>query len=634
MTLQEQAELALWIVEYDPNPIGYDVETSGLDWKRNSIVGYVITGSKTLIEHEGIDRPEGLHSIYVPIRHGGGGNLWSVGVEPMRCPTDGTVEHWFETKLALAFAARRRKGYLIVGHNIGFDALFSWKHNILLGRNMRDTQHQATMLDEHQDSFSLERTAIVFGATPKLGQGLYQHMSNLGFGPAKKGIMEHYWRTSGSDPIVSDYAAGDGITTLEVYYKQLPYIKEEKLERIVLIENELIWTLVRMERRGWKIAVDRFEEIIGKVCTMLTEARNALPYGFNVRSQAAVRALAERSGHTDWPTTAPSDRFPNGQPSFTEGYLETFTEGKMVLRVRKLEKILSSFILPLRDQHTWRGRVHGHLNQLKADEYGTISGRLSASNPNLQQVPARDEELATLLRLLFIADEGMVIYEGDYSQQEPRLWAHYSHDKYLNDGYNASPPRDVHTVTGDLIGVIRKVAKNINLGLFYLMGKKTFHKHMSKFQPGITRAETDALHDKWYANFTDIRRFQNEATNVFKSRGWVRTILGRRARSDGSTRYYVAPNRIIQGGAADITKERMLFIDKAFEAAGDVSYLITTIHDSIIWQSPKDDTVTPAWVKATMEDLNGEPYNLTVPFVVDMTKGDNWSAVKFSKEEV
>lgn len=638
MTLYEQAQEALWIVANDPNPIAYDVETSGLDWKRNSIVGYVITGTHTLERYEGIARPlsNQLQSIYIPIRHAGGGNLADPGVPPLKTAEDEPVEHWFERDLEKAFAARRAKGFEVghtVGHNVQFDALFSWKHGIMLGRNMADTQHQATMLNENQDGFSLDKTAVVFGVTPKLGQAMYNRLSQLFGGAAKKDQMANFWRTAGNDPVVVDYSAGDGITTLEVYWAQLPHIREEKLELIMDIENKLIWTLVRMEHRGWKVANDKFEYVINKVDTLLKEARAKLPYGFEVRSPAAVRALATRVGHTDWPCTAPSTRFPGGQPSLNESFLETFEEGKAILRVRRLEKILDSFILPLRDKHMWSGRVHGHLNQLKADEYGTISGRMSASSPNLQQVPARDEELATLIRLLFEADLGMTLYEADYSQQEPRLWAHYSKDPYLNEGYNADPPRDVHTVAAELVGVARKVAKAINLGLFYLMGKKTFHKHMMKAHPGITRAETDKLHDAWYSNFTFIKKFQNEATSVFKNRGWVRTILGRRARSNGDGRAYVAPNRIIQGGSADITKWALLQIDMRLEAEGDTSHLLMTVHDSIIWQSPEGDTETPKWIVAIMVNLNGPPFNLTVPFTVDLTSGKNWAEVKFGKEE-
>lgn len=638
MTLFEQAQEALWIVANDPNSIGYDVETSGLDWKRNSIVGYVITGKHTLVATTGAHSPRPyrqsmpLQSIYVPIRHAGGGNLADPGVPPLKTAEDTPVEHWFERELAKAFETRRAKGYLTVGHNIQFDALFSWKHGIMLGRNMADTQNQATMLNEHQEGFSLDKTALVFGVTPKLGQVMYNRLSQLFGGVAKKTQMSNFWRTAGNDPVVVDYSAGDGITTLEVYWAQLPFLTEERLDFIMHIENQLIWTLVRMEHRGWKIANDKFEYVLTKMQAMLDEARAELPYGFAVRSPAAVRALSERAGHTNWPMTDPTLRFPGGQPSLNEAFLDTFPEGAAVLRIRKLEKIMGD-VIKIRDTHVWNGRVHGHLNQLKADEYGTISGRMSASSPNLQQIPARDEELASLIRLLFEADAGMTLYEADYSQQEPRLWAHYSHDPYLNEGYNASPPRDVHTLVADLVNTTRKYAKSINLGLFYLMGKKTFFKHMQKFNPGITRQESDTIHDKWYSYFTKVKQFQKDATSVFKSRGWVRTILGRRARYSGDGKHYVASNRIIQGGSADITKWALLTIDMRLEAEGDISHLLMTVHDSIIWQSPDGDTETPKWIEAIMVDLNGSPFKLTVRFTVDTTSGKNWAEVKFGKED-
>lgn len=618
MDLNDKSALVLDWVRTQPI-IAYDVETSGLDWKRNSPVGYVFTVAED--------------SIYIPVRHGGGGNLLDPDVPALKTPTDVPVQHWFERKLALAFEERNRRDYLTVGHHIGFDALFSAKMGIMLGRNLYDTQHMATLLNEWQEKFSLDFTAVVFGATLKLAQPMYDHLAKLFGGAAKKDQMAHFWRTAGNDPMVVDYAAGDGVTTLEIYHKQLPHLALEKLEKIADIENRLIWTLVRMERRGIKVAIDRFDEAIAKAEALLVDAKSKLPYGFNVRSPAAVRALSERAGKTDWPTTEPSLRFPQGQPSFGEGWLKTFEEGRAVLRVRQIEKLLSSFILPLRDEHTWEGRVHAHLNQLKADEYGTISGRLSCSNPNLQQVLSRDHELAAIYRLLFAADAGMVMYEADYNQAEPRLWAHYSGDKYLNEGYNATPVRDVHAVVALLLNITRQMAKPINLGLFYLMGKKTFHGHMRKDHPEFTRAETDRLWDLWYSNFTDVKRFQKEAASVFKNRGYVKTILGRRARMNDPRKDYVASNRIIQGSSADIIKERLLYIDLRLEAEGDISHLLMTVHDSILFQCPVGDDLTPAWIKAAMEDLNGPPYNLTVPFTVDVTHGLNWAEVKFGKED-
>lgn len=616
MTLQETAERALEIVRSEPI-IAYDVETSGLDWKRNYITGYVITSPS--------------ESLYVPVRHAGGGNL----ADP-KCPapTEAVQEvapHWFDKALADAFAIRVAHDYLTVGHHIKFDMLFSFKHGIDIGRNVYDTQNMATMLDEYQKSFSLEHTAIVMQVTPKLSGPMYEHLAKLFGGTVNKNQMANYWRTSGTDPMVVDYAAGDGVTTLEVYRKQLPHIELERMTVICDIENRLIRTLAKMEFKGWKLAVDRFDEVIAKADAMLEEARAKLPQGFSVRSPAAVRALCERTGNTNWPLTA------GGAPSFKEEFLTTFEEGRNILRVRRIEKLKSSFIIPLRDAHMFNGRVHGNLNQLRADASGTISGRMSASHPNLQQIPARDPELATLIRMLFIADEGMRLYEADYSQQEPRFWAHYSHDAYLTEGYRANPPRDVHTVCAELIEVSRKLAKNINLGLFYLMGKTSFHRHMSKFHPGVGRDETDRMHDAWYSNFTDVKRFQNEATSVFRNRGWVRTYLGRRARTDGSNKHYVAPNRIIQGSSADMTKAKLLEIDLYFETLPEgVAYLLMTVHDSIIFETEDSERgrAIAAEVERIMTDVNDGPlFKLEVPFTVDMTSGLDWAEVKFGAEE-
>ena len=603
----------LRVVEEAPI-IAYDTETSGLDWKIHNPVGYVVTA-------------EGFNG-YIPVRHGGGGNLLDFYCGPLQAADAPTHQHSFEAALAKSFQVRRGRGFLTVGHNLGFDMHMSANQDIFLGRSCGDTQLNAAMLDEYNyGGFSLDACAKSEGVTPKLGDELYAYLGRLMGLPAEKKIMEHFWRSDGSEPVVVDYATGDGTTTLELWHKQLLGIEKDELGVVHAIESKLIWTVFRMERRGMKVDEARLEEIIGEVAARLDAARGKLPERFNERSPKDVRTICELSGHTDWPLTAPSKTHPNGQPSFNEKFLKTFELGKAILEIRKLSNLGNSFIGPLKTVHMYKGRIHTTLNQLKSDEYGTISGRFSSSRPNMQQVPKRDKDLGSLFRSVFVPDDGMDIWEGDYSQCEPRLFAHYAREPALLAAYNAKPFRDIHHVVAELFGVERDpTAKRMNMGILTGMQVDSFAGHM-----GWDRQHAQEMFNRWFEEFGGIKKFQNSAKDNFKARGWVKTILGRRCRLDHPRFAYRGVSRVIQGSNADIVKQKLLQIDEFLEGEGDQAHLLNTIHDSFVGQTPKDAAGqrTLQTILEIAEDVQGPPYNLRVPFVMELGKGPNWAIATY-----
>lgn len=611
LTLGERADKALKIVRECPE-IAYDTETSGLDWKRNKPVGYVITAS-----HE--------DNFYIPVRHAQGGNLADPNCPPLVGAEDDTVPHRFEIELGKAFEERRRHNYKTIGHNLKFDMHFSAEQGILLGRNCEDTSLNEALLDEFCKSFSLDACAKVHGVVAKRGEEMYAHLASLFGGVADKKQMSNFWKTSGIDEVVVDYAIGDGITTLELARAQRKLIEEEEMSVIHDIESQLIWTVFKMEHRGIKVDMSRMEEIIDHVKTLIYRAEQTLPTGLNVRSAPQIRKFMEEAGHTDWPTTD------IGNPSFTEKWLKGHEEGRAIITLRKYTNLLNSFVYPLRDTHIYKGRVHSSLNQLKADEYGTISGRFSSSQPNMQQIPKRDKELGRLFRSLFVPDDGYKFYESDYSQCEPRLFAHYSKDEALISGYNQTPPRDVHQVVAELLDVERDpTAKRMNMGIFTGMQVDAFAKHM----------EWDTEHaremfNKWFDMFVSIKNFQNSAKNIFKNRRYVKTLLGRRCRLDHPRFAYRGTSRIIQGGNADILKYKMLEIDKMLEAESSSTELLMTVHDSLNGQAPDTPEGEAMWKKITeiATNVQCEPFNLRVPFVMDTGSGRNWAIATYGEEK-
>lgn len=605
-TLAERAEIALRMVREAP-VIAYDTETSGLDWKRNHPIGYVISVAKD--------------SIYVPIRHAPGGNL--VGCKPLDSVEGPFEVHPFELALAKAFKRRRAVGAKTVGHNLLFDMHFSANAGIYLGRECEDTQLNEAMLDEFARSYSLANCAKTHKVTAKLGDELYKHLAGLFGGDVKPAQMGNYWRLEGTDPLGLDYAEGDGVSTYELWESQQRYISEDQLQTIHQIESRLIWTIFRMERRGMRVNPDRIAAVKDEISRRLQLAKLELPIDFNVRSGPQVKRLMEDAGHTDWPLTEA------GNPSFPEKWLQAKSGGKAIVAVRKLTNLSNSFIAPLEERHIHLGRVHCQLNQLKGDEYGTISGRFSSSNPNMQQVPKRDKDLGALFRSIFIPDDGMELVEADYSQCEPRLFAHYSREPALIDGYNSDPPLDMHHVVAEALNVERDpTAKRMNMGILTGMQDKTFAGHMGWDQDRATEA-----FNAWFRAFPGIKKFQNDARDQFSARGYVRTLLKRRCRLESKRFAYRAVSRIIQGGNADIIKYMLLKCDEYIEENGldDVIQLLLTVHDSLVWQNmmtPKGRAASKHLV-AMCCDVQTPPFKLRVPFIMDVGVGPDWSEATY-----
>lgn len=606
LTLGEKAELALKLVQEAPL-IAYDTEGTGLDWKVNQPVGYVITVPDK--------------SLYIPIRHGGGNNLLDPNVGPMTAPDSPTRQHKFEKALAKAFLLRRQRGHKTVGHNLKFDMHFSANQGIMLGRECYDTGITQPMLDEFTKSFSLDDIAKSYGVTAKKGQPMYDRLAALFGGVADKKQMSNFWRLPGNDDIAVEYSEGDGITTLELHLKQMEQIREEEMEFIHSVESRLIWTVFRMERVGVKVDESVLAETIEKIERKITQAMQSLPANFNTRSPKDVRALMEGAGHTDWPTT------PAGNPSFAEKWLKKYPEGRQVIEVRQMTNLLNSFVMPLKDKHMFKGRVYSSFNQLMGDEYGTISGRFSSSQPNMQQVPKHNKEVGPIFRRLFVPDEGKTFVEADYSQCEPRLFAHYSKEPSLLEGYNSTPPKDMHAVVAELFNVDRgTTAKRMNMGILTGMQRESFAGHM-----GLPLNEASQLFNQWFDFFPGIKDFQEQAKNVFKSRGYVKTILGRRCRLDHPRFAYRGTSRIIQGGNADIIKERTLAVDEFIEAEWDDQVdIFLTIHDATGWQADDDicDKVSAQMVEMFCQ-VQCDPYNLRVPFKMDVHKGRNWAEATY-----
>lgn len=584
-------QLVLDIVRCHPHPIAYDTETTGLT-VTDIVCGYVITNSE--------------YSIYIPVRHEPGGNIPNA--------------EEFEAELAKAFEDRTRLGYRTIGHNLGFDLRISLRHRIILGRPLEDTMINEAIISDITQGYGLDECAIRHKVTPKKGDALYAEIARKFGGLPDRKQMKFFWRMPGDHELVVDYATGDGITTLELWNAQQPILDQDDLRRSWKLECDLLPYVARIHNRGLKIDPDYAGRVVGDVSAAIGEASKAFVPGFNVRSPKAVEQLYRMNGYTDEKFA----RTDNGAFSFTEKWLETNEIGQAILSVRRLEKARDSFITPLIDTHNVNGRVHPILNQSKSDDYGVAGVRFSCSEPNLQAFPKRNIDVGRVVRRLVVPDEGYVIEEADAKQQEPRLFTHYSGDPVLTEGYR-SGTMDIHDRASQVLGLDRETAKRMGMGMLTMMSPPTLAGHMRWPIEKARAAHSAFLTDA----FPMIKIFQDQAVHVFRRRGYVKTILGRRAYCADPKFSYRAVSRIIQNVGGEHLKLCLLRACQYEDAYPNDIQLLLTIHDSLLWQRNSGHSADE--LIKLIENVANE-LELKVPIPFGLGSGKDWAVASYGSK--
>lgn len=612
--------------------VGYDSETTGLKWVDNYIIGHVITFS-----------PSPQDTFYIPVRHGEAGVTRDANILPGHQykgtkPRDGVEEHPFEVEFNKVSNTRRDLHWF--GHNFQFDMMFNYGHGVEFIGTMEDTQTNAALLNEHQFSFSLDNCCKIAGTQPKLGEDLYRYLAATFGGEATKAQMAHFWRLAGDDTMGVDYATGDGVSTWSLRDRQLEMLQAQDLMRPWQAECDVLRVIHRMQKRGIRIDVAKLHSVIEYAQEKERKAKEALPDEFNVRSAPAIRKLFEKSGITNWPLASPTKLMilkaqklgipAVGNPQFNEAFLKSTELGRSIIDVRKYSNIVNSFAIPLRDRHLhFDGRVRATFHAMRADDFGTVTGRFSCSEPNLQQVPKRNKELAALFRQVFLPDEGMQWWDADLSQCEPRLLAHYSRAKVLMEGYLSVPHVDAHQSVANAARIDREDGKRLNQTLITGGG-------LRRIQDMLGATHGAEVYDQYFKALPEIKILQKAAARRLLERGYVISLLGRRCRLDNSQYAYKAVNKLLQTGNADIIKDAMIKIDRHLEATGDKVNMLVTIHDALAFQAHQDTESQQIVTRAVqmMADYGpGKTVNLGVPMGCEYGIGANWSEATFPKEK-
>lgn len=416
--------------------------------------------------------------------------------------------------------------------------------------------------------------------------------------------------------------------------KEVQGTAEERLYRE--LELPLAYVLYDMERTGVRVDVSRFSVLSENYNREIEELsqnifRLAGVKSFNLNSPLQLsQLLFEKLGY---PT--------NGVKKNARGYYTTGADvlerlardyeiPRLVLRYRELQKLLSTYVEGIRPLVTPQGIVHTTYNQTM-----TTTGRLSSANPNLQNIPVRREE-GRELRKLFVAREGNLLVDADYSQIELRLLAHFSGCKPLIEAYREG--RDIHAATAaqvfgvslsEVTPLMRRRAKTINFGIIYGMSAFGLAKDL-----GCSASEAQAYIDKYFQEYSSVKEYMDENVRFAKENGYIMTILGRKRHIQElkSPIYNVrafgeraAMNMPLQGSSADIIKIAMLKVWERLKAEGLQTKLVMQVHDELVLDAPEAEAERAAvLLKEEMEKAIG----LSVPLVAEVSTGKNWYEAK------
>ena len=551
---------------------------------------------------------------YFPIHHDAGGNMDSA-----------VTTAWMVDLL--------KRPSTKIFHNASYDVGWLLMNGFEINGKIVDTMITAALIDENRWSFSLNACAKDYLGEIKNETFLNEKAKEWGI-DAKQDL----WKMPAG--YVGFYAEQDAGLTLRLWHRFKAEIQKQSLNDVWEMEMELLPILIKMRRQGIRVdeykAIQLKKEFKQKESLLLSKIKKETTFNVDIWAARSVAKVFDRIG-VDYPRTPKS-----GEPSFTTNWLANCEHpiAKLVKEAREINKFHSTFIDSIQ-RYVHKGRIHAEINQLRSDQGGTVSGRLSYANPNLQQIPARNKEFGDKIRSLFLPEEGKQWGSFDYSQQEPRLVAHYSSaigqkldgsEEFIQAYQDESA--DFHQIVADMAQISRTQAKTINLGLFYGMGKNKLSKEL-----GISKDKAEILLNQYNSRVPFVKKLAEAVTQSASKFGFIRTIKGRKCRFDkwepmtfgmnqamnyneAKANYgnnirraftYKALIRLIQGSAADQAKQAMIDCYNA----GFMPML--QIHDELCFSIYNDDDIIK--IKKEMENSIED---LRVPFKVDVAKGLSW----------
>jgi DNA polymerase-1 len=517
-----------------------------------------------------------------------------------------------------------------VGQNIKYDMLALGRAGVNIEGPITDTMVLSYLLESGERNHSLDQLAQRL-----LGHTMIPITALIGKGK-KQGCMDQV-----DTERVAEYAGEDADATWRIEQILTPKVKESGLWKLFTeIERPLVSVLARMETAGVKVDVRRLGELsaeFGNRLANIEENIYKLAGGpFNINSGPQLREVLFQK--LKLPTV---QKTPGGEQSTAQEVLEDLAAKHplpgLLLEHRQLSKLKSTYLDALPTLvNPADSRIHASFNQSVA-----ATGRLSSSDPNLQNIPVRTEEGKQIRQAFVAPGDDWQLLTADYSQIELRILAHFSSDPALTRAFELD--HDIHSVVAARIfGVpesavsdsMRRVAKTVNFGVIYGLSAFGLAGRL-----GITQTEAAAFIEAYFQEYAGVDRFITQTLESAQAAGRVETILGRRRpiagikTTTGRVRNLAertAVNTVIQGSAADLIKRAMINIDQRLRDERLQARMILQIHDELVFEAPREEIVRLAAL--TRHEMT-TALRLDVPLKVDLAVGSNWLDVEAAEPE-
>jgi DNA polymerase I-like protein with 3'-5' exonuclease and polymerase domains len=559
-------------------------------------------------------------SAYYPIAHEGGGNIEKE-----------KVLNWFR-KVCATDAVK-------IFHNAMYDVCWIRAAGIQIKGHIVDTMVMASLIDENRLAYTLNSISFEYLGEVKDEKALNEAAQSWGIDPKS----EMYKLPA---MYVGNYAEKDAQLTLELFKVLSREIQKQNLQNVFDLETPLFPCLLDMKFKGVRVDIEKAQLLKQQ----LTKQEHELLLKVKQETGIEPQIWAARSIATVFDKLGLHyERTDKSQaPSFTKNFLQEHKHPivQMIAKAREINKAHTTFIDTIL-KFTHKGRIHADINPIRSDQGGTVTGRFSYANPNLQQIPARNKELGPMIRSLFLPEIGHKWGCFDYSQQEPRLVVHYaattepicfdeSVTKIVDEFKNNSV--DFHKTVAEMANISRDQAKTINLGLFYGMGKAKLQAEL-----GLnSKEEAENLFNQYHTNVPFVKELMNKTSAHAQTSGSIGTLLGRRCRfnkwepatfgmhtamsfEEAERTYgrgrirramtYKALNKLIQGSAADMTKKAMLDLYKE----GIIPHI--QIHDEL------DISVVDDNQAKKIVEIMENAVTLAIPNKVDYESGETWGDI-------
>jgi DNA polymerase I-like protein with 3'-5' exonuclease and polymerase domains len=595
--------------------IAIDLETRDPDLK--------IRGSGAIIgngEIVGIAVAVDGWSGYYPIAHQGGGNL-----------EKNKVMDWIKDVCS--------SDSVKLFHNAMYDVCWLRAAGVQINGHIVDTMVMSSLIDENRLSYTLNSISFEFLGEVKDEKALIEAAQSWGIDPKS----EMYKLPA---MYVGNYAEKDAQLTLELFKVLSREMQKQSLQNVFDLETQLFPCLTDMKFKGVRVDIEKAkllkQQLTNQEQEILLKVKRETGIEPQIWAARSIATVFDKLG-LHYERTEKSHA-----PSFTKNFLQEHKHPivQMIAKAREINKAHTTFIDTIL-KFTHKGRIHADINPIRSDQGGTVTGRFSYANPNLQQIPARNKELGPMIRSLFLPEVDHKWGCFDYSQQEPRLVVHYaattepicfdeSVTKIVEEFKNDSV--DFHKTVAIMAGISREQAKTINLGLFYGMGKAKLQAEL-----GLnTKAEAEKLFNQYHDNVPFVKELMNKTSQFAQTSGSIGTLLGRRCRfnkwepatfgmhtamsfEEAERTYgrgrirramtYKALNKLIQGSAADMTKKAMLDLYRE----GIIPHI--QIHDELDISVIDDNQA-----KKIVEIMEGA-VTLAIPNKVDYESGETWGDI-------